>query len=78
MSRFKFMHTLPESKSIFAIEQKAIVFMLCKNVAFLLGHPVDQRGIKVYISGKVSSLGFKKFKNQSHRSYAKKIMAAKD
>ena len=34
------MHTLVESKSIFAIEQKTIVSWLVKNVAFLLGHPV--------------------------------------
>ena len=41
MSKFKFMHTLSESKSIFAIEQKAIVSCFVKNVAFLSGHPVD-------------------------------------
>ena len=40
MSKFKFMHTLSESKSVFAIEQKAIVSCFVKNVPFLLGHPV--------------------------------------
>ena len=40
VSRFKFMHTLSESKSMFAIEQKAIVLCFVKNVAFLLGQPV--------------------------------------
>ena len=40
LSKSKFMHTLLESKSIFAIEQKAIVSCFVKNFAFLLGHPV--------------------------------------
>ena len=40
MSKSKFIHTLFEAKSIFAIEQKAIVSCFVKNVAFLLGHPV--------------------------------------
>ena len=40
MSKFKFIHTLSESISIFAIEQKAIVSCFVRNVAFLLGHPV--------------------------------------
>ena len=40
VSEFKFMHTLSESKSIFAIEQTAIVSCFAKHVAFLLGHPV--------------------------------------
>ena len=40
MSKFVFMHTLSESKSIFEIEQKAIVSCFVENVAFLLGHPV--------------------------------------
>ena len=40
VSKFKFMHALSESKSIFAIEQKAIVSCFVKNVAFLLGHPI--------------------------------------
>ena len=40
VSKYKFMHTLFESKSIFAIEQKAIVLCFVKNVAFSLGHPV--------------------------------------
>ena len=40
MSKFKFMHTLSESKIIFAIEQRAIVSCFIKNVASLLGHPV--------------------------------------
>ena len=39
-SKSKFMHTLLETKSIFAIEQKAIVSRFVKDVAFLLGHPV--------------------------------------
>ena len=38
MSKFKFMHALSESKSIFAIEQKAIVSCFVENVPFLLGH----------------------------------------
>ena len=33
VSNFKFMHTLSESKSIFAIEQKVIVSCFVKNVA---------------------------------------------
>ena len=41
VSKFKFMRTRSESKSIFAIEQKAIVSCLVENVAFLLGHHVD-------------------------------------
>ena len=36
----KFMHILLVSKSIFAIEQKAIVSCFVKNAALLLGHPV--------------------------------------
>ena len=40
VSRFKFMHTFSESKSIFAIEQKTIVSYFVENVTFLLGHPV--------------------------------------
>ena len=32
--KFKFMHTLSKSKSIFVIEQKAIVSCFVKNVAF--------------------------------------------
>ena len=36
------MHTLSESKSIFATEQRATVSGFIKNVAFLLGHPVVQ------------------------------------
>ena len=40
MSEFKSLQTLSESKSIFAIEQKANVSCFVKNVAFLLGHPV--------------------------------------
>ena len=39
MSKCKFIHTLSESESIFALEQKAIV----KIVALLLGHPVLDR-----------------------------------
>ena len=38
MSKFEFIHTLYESKSIFEIEQNAIVSWFVKNVAFLLGH----------------------------------------
>ena len=33
-------------------------------------------GAKVYIFGKVSSLGVQKFQNQSHRSYKRKAIAA--
>ena len=40
VSKFEFMHTLSESKSIFEIEQNAIVSCFVKNVAFLLGHPI--------------------------------------
>ena len=40
MSKFKFMHALSESKSIFATQQKAIVSCFAENVAFLLAHPV--------------------------------------
>ena len=40
VSKFKFMHTLLESKSIFAIQQTAIVSCFVENIAFLLGHPV--------------------------------------
>ena len=40
VSKSKCMHTLLESKSIFAIEQKAIVACFVKNVACLLGYPV--------------------------------------
>ena len=42
VSKFKFMHALSESKSLFAIEQKAVVSCFVKNVAFLLRHPVDE------------------------------------
>ena len=34
VSKFKFMHTLSESKSIFAIEQKAIVSCFVKMLRF--------------------------------------------
>ena len=40
----KFIHTLSGYKNIFSLEQKAIV-KLCKNVAFLLGHPA---GVYMY------------------------------
>ena len=40
MSKSKSIHTLSESKTIFALEQKAIVLSFVKNVAFLLGNPV--------------------------------------
>ena len=40
VSKFEFMHTLSESKSISEIEQNAIVSWFVKNVAFLLAHPV--------------------------------------
>ena len=42
VSKFMFMHTLSESKSIFAVEQKAIVLCFVKDVAFLLGHLVEK------------------------------------
>ena len=41
MSEFKFMRTLSEAKSIFAIEQKAIASCFVENVACLLGHTVE-------------------------------------
>ena len=41
MSKSKFMHTLLESESIFAIEQKAIVPCFVQNIAFSLGHSVE-------------------------------------
>ena len=41
MSKSKFFHTLSEYKNIFALEQRAFVLSFVKNVAFLLGHPVD-------------------------------------
>ena len=44
MSKYMFMHTLLEWKSIFAIELKAIVACFVKNVVFLLGHPVNVVG----------------------------------
>ena len=49
MSKFKFMHTLSESKSIFAIEQKAIVSCFVKDVALLLGHPIYMKDMKVIV-----------------------------
>ena len=48
VSKFEFMHILSESKSIFEIEQKAIVSCFVKNVAFLLGHPVDDEIVQFY------------------------------
>ena len=36
VSKFKFMHTLSESKSIFSIEQKAIVSCFVKMLRFYL------------------------------------------
>ena len=41
MSKSKFIHTLSEFKNIFALEQKAIALNFVKNIAFLLGHPVN-------------------------------------
>ena len=41
MSKSKLIHILLEFKNIFALQQKAIVLNFVKNVAFLLGHPVD-------------------------------------
>ena len=43
MPKCKFMRTLLELKSIFAIEQKAILSCFAKNVAFVLGHSVVRR-----------------------------------
>ena len=40
VSKLELMRTLSELKSIFEIEQKAIISCFVKNVAFLLGHPV--------------------------------------
>ena len=37
MSKFKFIHTLSESKSIFAIEQKAIVSCFVKKCCVFIG-----------------------------------------
>ena len=48
VSKFKFMHTLSESKSIFSIKQKATVSCFIKNVAFLLGHPVDRKLASIF------------------------------
>ena len=41
VSKFKFLYTLSESKSIFAREQKANASCFLKHVAFLLGHPAS-------------------------------------
>ena len=49
MSKFKFMHTLSESKSIFAIEQKAIVSCFVKDVVLSLGHPVYIKDMEVIV-----------------------------
>ena len=49
MLKFKFMHNLSESKSIFAIEQKAIVSCFVQNVALLLGHPVYIKDMEVIV-----------------------------
>ena len=43
VSKFNFLHTLSESKSIFAIELNATVSCFVKNVAFLLRHPIYSR-----------------------------------
>ena len=40
VSKSKLMHTVSQSKSIFAIEKKAIVSCYVKSVLFLLGRPV--------------------------------------
>ena len=45
MSKSKFVRTLPESKKIFALEQKVIVLSFVKIVAFLLGNPVDDMNL---------------------------------
>ena len=39
VSKFKFMHTLSESKCTFAIEQKAIVSSFCKKYCVFIGTP---------------------------------------
>ena len=44
MSKSKFIHTLSESKNIFASEQKAIILSAVKYVAFLLRHPEVRTG----------------------------------
>ena len=49
VSKFKFMHTLSESKSIFAIEQKARVSCFVKDVALLLGHLVYIKDMEVIV-----------------------------
>ena len=43
------MHTLYESKSIFAFEQKAIVSCFVKDAALLLGHPVYLKDMEVIV-----------------------------
>ena len=48
MSKSKYIDSLSESKNIFALEQKDVVLSFVKNVAFLLGHPVDDSNIQVY------------------------------
>ena len=45
MSKSNFIHTLLESKITFASEQKAIILLFFKNVAFLFGHPADEMNI---------------------------------
>ena len=46
VSKFKFMHTLFELKSIFAIEQKAIYhFMLCKKCCIFIETPSRNNSI---------------------------------
>ena len=42
VSKSKYMHTLLETKGIFAIEQKAIVSHFLKYVVFLFGHSIGQ------------------------------------
>ena len=57
VSKFKFMHTLSESKSIFVTEQKAIVSCFLEYVAFLLGHPVVKLYFEIVIESYIHVIG---------------------
>ena len=60
MSKSKFIYTLSESKNTSALEQNVIVVSFVKNVAFLLGHPVQsiypeaEPKLKFYLSFAIS------------------------
>ena len=83
VSKFKFMHTLSQSKSIFAIEQKAVVLCFIKYFGFLLGHPVQS--VTSQICGVVvgpleeslnffSPLGFDVQTNSDHKTQIKTML----